>query len=1403
MLKLLILMLLSASSCSRLNQKFDEIGHAAVEKFGWADLRSATEIAQVALPILDTVGLIDLVELLAMPIKSPVNYLRKRASALARVKNQKELLRAIYSHNSDQIRKLLKKNVFDPLRHKEVDNDSRPNLYDDQYKYLHIAAEEGDENVVRELLESDSISVNDRDSLGRLPIHVAVESGATNIVSQLIKKGSRVNAKDDRGNTPLHIAAAIGDIDSFNYVLKTNNTDTPSMTRSDIDLLFIRNSSDMMPIHLAAASGHVSLCDLIIKIVRRAGDESDLSRMLEARDSYGRYPIHMAALSGRLSLINSLLKYMEKSSDKSIYTTFNGATPLHYLAVSDHLIKAVDSKYVMEIEGKVGKGVTTFIKFIPRDLNSTIFAEILSSLARNLTYSQSDHSVSEKKAMLRLLLSEDKNGMTPLHYAAIAGNKPAFEYIMKIAEILDYSGVDFYYEGKNRRVTECKERNIDISKTKLEKLKLDDWDQFKLRDAFKSWVIFHENSKGMNVIEAATLANQEDLVRFLLDICKGLHQFVNSNKLDPGIDITSISTTIAQETTARARQIADQAQMVRKYSSGNISFVDLLSKGRQTPPLHIAAAMGNLSMCKLFSSNFDTKETRPSWASIKDVEGRSALAVSCVFDKTSTALYLLSSIFDRGAWGAVVKREAPQEWLRKELAEVAKMQKRRRDEKSPVGLEKYTYCLLNPANTTEIEEVSGNSLGTVVQLGKLRGIAVEFSQNLECALNENSSDMLSKCEDTLKARLKGVHSILGQTNDLSVLISQVEKYGPDLGDAWNFFHHLVDLMDKRAVEHMLGKYRHMASSLTGIKKKFPLNMAVVNGDREMVSILGRAYPGIMGMVDGRGRTPLFRAAKVGDPGIVEEILAISKKEIEVPNNNGRTPLAIAALRCNVGVVRVLMSNGANASTMDHQNKTPLMLAVWGWGSLDSREAVVSEIMSRMSDYEINYIFKRDWNSSPLHLACIRGSDTVVVAMVNHLLERRSIQTVEEYGKLSRIKTVLFKDNMQVIDYIDNNFDVLSLTSGLFDYLIYGYRFVKSKRRLASIQNFICWPDAKDNTPAHLITGGSIYDNRGLNHDRHEYLDGKISGCMMALISAGGSEIEWRNKSQHTVVDSLIDNISNIKKRIDQTKEGINQLEEEICQIKKEIDELVIKGQMTKEKLEKKNLQEKQKDIKEKDMKDKDKDMKKYLEILVSLVGYAKRESSPIFFQKYGLKFWISNEPIVKITNLLSEELKKSEAKRDNQFIDSIGHIWGSIICMDIKKSYKLGQKKKWHKKLPAKMKLGWEFISKNASVATVSKRESVRKFLKSFIPIKRKEKKMFDYYGDIDDTAGSYSWFTSKVKNVLTYNPTSTPTSEGYVDDGAGVGDANVLTYNPTSTPTSKESNDNGAGVGDVKETTL
>jgi len=70
---------------------------------------------------------------------------------------------------------------------------------------LHIAAQNGNDRIVRMLLQHQSDS-NERDSDGLTPLYYATVGGHEQVVTSLLERGAHISSTDNEGRTMLHLA---------------------------------------------------------------------------------------------------------------------------------------------------------------------------------------------------------------------------------------------------------------------------------------------------------------------------------------------------------------------------------------------------------------------------------------------------------------------------------------------------------------------------------------------------------------------------------------------------------------------------------------------------------------------------------------------------------------------------------------------------------------------------------------------------------------------------------------------------------------------------------------------------------------------------------------------------------------------------------------------------------------------------------------------------------------------------------------------------------------------------------------------------------------------------------------------------------------------------------------------
>jgi ankyrin repeat protein len=121
------------------------------------------------------------------------------------------------------------------------------------YTPLHLAAREGHEAAIRQLLDAGA-DVNAVDKMtednsvpdGWTPLHLAAPAGKTKAAKLLLDKGADANATDENGKlTPLHYTAWGGDIELVKVLLvgKAGRRLQDANGRTPLDLVKIRKHS--------------------------------------------------------------------------------------------------------------------------------------------------------------------------------------------------------------------------------------------------------------------------------------------------------------------------------------------------------------------------------------------------------------------------------------------------------------------------------------------------------------------------------------------------------------------------------------------------------------------------------------------------------------------------------------------------------------------------------------------------------------------------------------------------------------------------------------------------------------------------------------------------------------------------------------------------------------------------------------------------------------------------------------------------------------------------------------------------------------------------------------------------------------------------------------------------------
>lgn len=75
---------------------------------------------------------------------------------------------------------------------------------------MHLAAEQGSGELIKELAQQKRKQVEDKDSKGNTPLHTAAENGSASAVNAVLKAGAKPNVRNKEGKTAAEVADYYG-----------------------------------------------------------------------------------------------------------------------------------------------------------------------------------------------------------------------------------------------------------------------------------------------------------------------------------------------------------------------------------------------------------------------------------------------------------------------------------------------------------------------------------------------------------------------------------------------------------------------------------------------------------------------------------------------------------------------------------------------------------------------------------------------------------------------------------------------------------------------------------------------------------------------------------------------------------------------------------------------------------------------------------------------------------------------------------------------------------------------------------------------------------------------------------------------------------------------------------------
>ena len=177
-----------------------------------------------------------------------LNKANKTAAELASENDKPKVAKFIAEYKADaKLRNKIRSTTLDTVQYGAIEDGK-----DKQKASLHSAAEEGNIDVVRSLLEQ-GIEINGRNASNQTPLDRAASKGNLDVVRFLVKRGAEVDSCDKKGWTPLHQAARFGHLE-VSRLLVDHGANVNA-----------RMQIHWTPIHLSSSNGHFEVVKLLLE----------------------------------------------------------------------------------------------------------------------------------------------------------------------------------------------------------------------------------------------------------------------------------------------------------------------------------------------------------------------------------------------------------------------------------------------------------------------------------------------------------------------------------------------------------------------------------------------------------------------------------------------------------------------------------------------------------------------------------------------------------------------------------------------------------------------------------------------------------------------------------------------------------------------------------------------------------------------------------------------------------------------------------------------------------------------------------------------------------------------------------------------------------------------------------
>nr|CAI5857375.1 unnamed protein product [Callosobruchus analis] len=795
---------------------------------------------------------------------------------------------------------------------------------------LLLAVEAGNQSMCRELLSTlTSEQLKAASANGDTALHLAVRRKDIDMVRILVDYGTSVDIRNGEGQTPLHIAAAEGDEILVKYFYGVRASAS------------VTDNQDRTPMHLAAENGHANIIELLAdkfkaSIFERTKDGSTLMHiaslnghadcaMMLFKKGDGARSIHTAARYGHVGIINTLLQKGEKVD----VTTNENYTALH-IAVEAGKPAVVETLlgYGADVHVRGGRLKETPLHIAARVKDGEKCALMLlkSGAGPNLATHDGNTPVHKGETPLHLA----SRGCRPdvvLHLINYVkekkGDEKAASYVNELNEN-DESALH-YVCAVGRDEVETPHSDRTVVKFLLENGANVNLLTKQHESAFHYVALAGNNDVLMEMIahmtptdaqKALNRQNEHGWTPLLIASRKGHIDLVNN------LLANHARVDVFDNDGRSALHLASEQGYLHFLIKDHNAVIDILTLKKQTP-LHLAAAAGQIEVCKLLLElGADIDAT--------DEQGQKPIHAACQNNYSEVVKLFLqqhpSLVMATTKDGDTCAHIAAAQGSVTVIEELMKFDRAGViSDATPLqmaaegGHAEVVKALVRAgANITDENKGGFTAVHLAAQHGHL--------QVLEVLRSSNTLRIISK---KLGVTPLHVAAYFGQADTVRELLTHVP--GTVKSDSPN---------GASLVPALAGVQVDAATHENGYN---PMHLACYGGHGTVVGLLLSRSAELLQSVDRHGKTGLHIAAQHGHYQMVEVLLG-QGAEINAPDRNGWTPLHCAARAGCFEVVRLLVESGASPKSETNLGAAPIWFA-----ASEGHHAVLEYLMTKEHD----------------------------------------------------------------------------------------------------------------------------------------------------------------------------------------------------------------------------------------------------------------------------------------------------------------------------------------------------------------------------------------------------------------------------------------------------------------------